>query len=96
MVTPPGMTAAVFADGLAQMRSVVGDEWVFDQPTDLNTYRDFYSVAWGEPDERLTSAAVAPASVEEVQAVVRAANDRGGADRDDATDQRRCRQVHAR
>jgi FAD/FMN-containing dehydrogenase len=77
MVTPPGMTAAVFADGLAQMRSVVGDEWVFDQPADLNTYRDFYSVAWGEPDERLTSAAVAPASVEEVQAVVRAANERG-------------------
>lgn len=73
---PPGLDAATFADGLAAMRSAVGDEWVFDQPADLNTYRDFYSVLWGEPEERLASAAVAPSSVEEVQAIVRIANER--------------------
>ena len=76
MTTPPGLTAAAFADGLAQMRDIVGAEWVFDQPADLNTYRDFYSVLWGEPEERLASAAIAPSSVDEVQAVVRAANER--------------------
>lgn len=76
MATPPGLTAEAFADGLAQMRDIVGAEWVFDQPADLNTYRDFYSVLWGEPEERLASAAIAPSSVDEVQAVVRAANER--------------------
>lgn len=77
MTTPPGMDAATFADGLAAMRSAVGEEWVFDQPADLNTYRDFYSVLWGEPEEKVASAAVAPSSVEEVQQVVRIANERG-------------------
>jgi 4-cresol dehydrogenase (hydroxylating) len=72
----PNASEAVFADGLAEMRSVVGAEWVFDAPEDLNTYRDFYSVLWNEPEERLASAAVAPANVEQVQAVVRAANER--------------------
>ena len=63
-------------DVVAQMRDIVGAEWVFDQSADLNTYRDFYSVLWGEPEERLASAAIAPSSVDEVQAVVRAANER--------------------
>jgi (+)-pinoresinol hydroxylase len=77
MPTPNGMTPAQFADAVAEMRSVVGAEWVFDQPAELNTYRDFYSVAWGEAEERLASAAVAPDSAEEVQAIVRIANQRG-------------------
>src|SRR5690606_11436535 len=51
--------------------------WVFTSEGDMHTYRDFYSVLWDEPDERVASAAVAPANVEEVQAVVRAANARG-------------------
>ena len=77
MATPPGMSEATFADGLAEMRSAVGADWVFTTPEDLHTYRDFYSVLWDEPEERVASAAVAPANVEEVQAVVRAANARG-------------------
>lgn len=59
------------------MRSAVGADWVFTSEGDMHTYRDFYSVLWDEPDERVASAAVAPANVEEVQAVVRAANARG-------------------
>jgi 4-cresol dehydrogenase (hydroxylating) len=77
MMTPQGISAATFADGLAEMRSAVGAEWVFTDTEDLHTYRDFYSVLWDEPEERLASAAVSPANVEEVQAVVRAANQRG-------------------
>ncbi len=77
MTLPKGINAQVFADGLAEMRSAVGAEWVFTSEEDLHTYRDFYSVLWDEPDERVASAAVAPANVEEVQAVVRAANQRG-------------------
>src|SRR5690606_3131103 len=77
MAVPPGVREATFADALAEMRSIVGNEWVFDAPEDLHTYRDFCSVLWGEPEERVASAAVAPAGVEEVQAVVRIANERG-------------------
>lgn len=77
MTATGGVNAAIFADGLAEMASVVGAEWVFQSPEDLHTYRDFYSVLWDEPEERVASAAVAPANVEEVQAVVRAANARG-------------------
>ena len=61
MAVPSGMNAQTFADGLAEMRSAVGDGWVFTAPEDLNTYRDFYSVLWDEPEERVASAAVAPA-----------------------------------
>ncbi|KPL66893.1 hypothetical protein SZ64_01535 [Erythrobacter sp. SG61-1L] len=77
MRTPPGVSAATFADGIAEMKSAVGEEWVFTSDPDVDTYRDFYSVLWGEEDERIASAAVAPKTVEEVQAVVRAANARG-------------------
>ncbi|GAA0271222.1 hypothetical protein GCM10009127_09240 [Alteraurantiacibacter aestuarii] len=76
MTVPPGLGEADFADGLAEMRDAVGTEWVFDQPADLNTYRDFYSVLWGEPEEKRASAAIAPANVEQVQAVVRVASER--------------------
>ncbi|WP_336980619.1 FAD-binding oxidoreductase [Altererythrobacter fulvus] len=77
MRTPPGISAATFADGIAEMKSAVGEEWVFTSDPDVDTYRDFYSVLWGEEDERIASAAVAPKTVEEVQAVVRSANARG-------------------
>lgn len=76
MVLPQGISQADFADGLAAMRDAVGADWVFDQPADLHTYRDFYSVLWEEPGEKLASAAVAPDNVEEVQAIVRIANER--------------------
>lgn len=77
MRTPPGVSAKDFADGVGEFQSAVGAEWVFTSDADVDLYRDFYSVLWDEPDERIASAAVAPANVEEVQAVVRAANERG-------------------
>jgi 4-cresol dehydrogenase (hydroxylating) len=77
MRTPPGVSAKVFADALKEFRSAVGAEWVFTSDADLNLYRDFYSLLWDEPEERVASAAVAPANVAEVQAVIRAANARG-------------------
>ncbi len=76
MRKPQHVSDAVFADGLAQMRSAVGAEWVFTSDPDLDLYRDAYSLFHDEPEERVASAAVAPASLEEVQAVVRAANER--------------------
>ena len=74
MKTPPGVSATDFAAALGQFEAAVGKEWLFTSDEDVALYRDAYSPFWGEPEERAASAAVAPGSVEQVQAVVRAAN----------------------
>jgi len=74
MATPPNVSNADFNKVLAAWRQAVGKDWVFTSEEDVALYRDAYSPFWGEPEERKASAAVAPASLEEVQAVVRTAN----------------------
>ena len=74
MATPPNVSPTDFSAALSAWRQAVGPQWVFTSDEDVAIYRDFYSPYWGEPEERLASAAVAPATVEQVQAVVRAAN----------------------
>ena len=74
---PYGITPAVFADAVNAMQSVVGAEWTFTSDPDVALYRDAYSLFHDEPEERIASAAVAPKSVEEVQAIVRICNARG-------------------
>jgi FAD/FMN-containing dehydrogenase len=75
MPTPPGMTERTFNRALERFAAEVGARWVFSSDEDVALYRDAYSPLWGQPDERLASAAVAPANVEEVQAVMRVANE---------------------
>ncbi len=74
MKLPPHLTIADFNAALGEFRSIVSPKWVFTSDDDVALYDDAYSPFWGEPDELVASAAVAPASVEEVQAVVRVAN----------------------
>ena len=74
MALPPGVNSRDFAAGLAEFEAAVGKEWVFTSDEDVALYRDAYSQMWGEPEDRSAAAAVAPSTVEEVQAVVRAAN----------------------
>jgi (+)-pinoresinol hydroxylase len=76
MAIPSGVSDRDFTAALNEFRAAVGDEWVFTSEEDVALYRDAYSPFWGEPEERVASAAVAPSTVEEVQAVVRAANAR--------------------
>jgi len=71
---PPGVSAGDFAAALQQFEAVVGREWVFTRAEDVALYKDAYSPFWGEQEERVASAAVAPDSVEQVQALVRIAN----------------------
>jgi len=71
---PPGVSRADFNRVLAAWRQAVGGEWVFTSAQDVALYRDAYSPYWGEPEERVASAAVAPQTLEQVQAVVRVAN----------------------
>ena len=77
MRTPPGISSTTFAAALQEFSTVVGKEWVFTTDEDLNLYRDAYSPLRGQPDERIASAAVAPSTTEEVQALVRIANRHG-------------------
>jgi (+)-pinoresinol hydroxylase len=74
MRVPPGVNASDFAAAIQQLEDAVGKEWVFTSDEDVALYRDAYSPFMGEPEERLASAAVAPESVEQVQSVVRIAN----------------------
>ena len=74
MALPPNTSEAKFASVLAEFRAAVGDAWVFSSKEDVALYRDSYSIYWGEPEERVASAAVAPANVEQVQQIVRIAN----------------------
>lgn len=74
MALPPNLSQNQFNEALSEFRQVVGNDWVFSSDEDIALYRDSYSIYWGEEEERIASAAVAPASVEEVQGVVRIAN----------------------
>src|SRR6187551_3615524 len=74
MATPPGISERDFARALTEFRNAVGAEWVFTSDEEINLYRDAYSPFKGEAEDRVPSAAVAPNSTEQVQAVVRIAN----------------------
>ena len=70
MSVPPGVSERDFERALARFRSVVGADWVFTSDDDVALYRDAYSPFWGEPEEKVASAAVAPDTAEQVQEIV--------------------------
>ena len=74
MRTPPGVSSADFAVAIEQFAGVVGEQLVFTSDEDVDTYRDAYSPLWGEADERIASAAIAPETVEQIQRIVGIAN----------------------
>ena len=71
---PGTLTLADYHKAVAELRKAIGDRWVFtDDETELRTYRDVYSTT---PDEaHMPAAAVAPRTVEEIQAILRIARD---------------------
>jgi 4-cresol dehydrogenase (hydroxylating) len=75
MKLPPGTSQAVFDRAIERLSQVVGREWTFTSEEDVALYRDAYSPFWGEEEELVASAAVAPDAVEQVQAIVRIANE---------------------
>lgn len=74
MTLPPNVTSKDWDLALAAFKAAVGAKWVYSGDEDIGLYRDAYSPVWGEAEERLISAAVAPQSTDEVQAIVRIAN----------------------
>ncbi|MDE2561440.1 MAG: FAD-binding oxidoreductase [Sphingomonadales bacterium] len=73
LVLPPHLSPARFSAALKAFEGVVGKDWVMATDADREAYSDVY--APGPKDEWPPSAAVAPGSVEEVQAIVRLANE---------------------
>tara|TARA_B100001540_G_scaffold314892_1_gene340801 strand:+ start:2900 stop:4459 length:1560 start_codon:yes stop_codon:yes gene_type:complete len=60
---------------MVELEAIVSKEWVMTGQSDLQSYRDDYGIFWGHSElEPKPSAAVAPASTDEVQAVVRILN----------------------
>ena len=75
MAIPPGVSERDFQRTIDRFESVVGKDWVFTSAEDVALYRDAYSPLWSEEDEKVASAAVAPDSAEQVQEIVRIANE---------------------
>lgn len=71
-LVPPGMSAAQFSDALQGFREAVGAEWVLATEADRASYLDPFDI--GDQSEHAASAAVAPANVEELRAVLKVAN----------------------
>src|SRR5579863_8831121 len=75
MNPPNGVSSSDFDAALREFRIAVGADWVFSSDADVALYDDSYSPFAVEPElQRHASAAVAPTSVEQVQAIVRTAN----------------------
>ncbi len=73
-ILPPGIDQTTLTKALDAFADVVGEQWVFaDEASGLESYLDSYAIV--EPDYYAPSAAVAPDSVEQVQAILKIANE---------------------
>jgi 4-cresol dehydrogenase (hydroxylating) len=74
-VLPPELSESSLDAAIARFREVVGEKYVLTEDGDLARYRDPYPIG-GEPAAG-ASAAVAPETTEQVQEIVRIANEYG-------------------
>jgi len=71
-ILPAHLDAGRFAAAVKELRAIVGNEWVFADPASTLPYNKSFT-----PDprgEHIPSGAVAPASVEQIQAILKVAN----------------------
>jgi len=73
LILPPHVDEKTFQKALDAFAGVVGRQWVLATDEDRYTYMDIY--APGDAETHTPGAAVGPASAEEVQAIVRLANE---------------------
>lgn len=73
LTLPPRISPHQFQTALDAFAGVVGKDWVMASDADRNAYADVY--APGPQEQWPASAAVAPASVDEIRAIVRLANE---------------------
>lgn len=72
-VLPPDVSAESFDTAVAALREAIGDKWVLTDPDDVAPYHDKFPIPDGE--SHVPSMALQPGSVEDVQAIVRIANE---------------------
>lgn len=72
---PNGVAPDDFEKALRAFAAAIGNEWVVMSEQELQNYRDPYAFAAADANEFAPSAVVKPASVEEVQAIMRVANE---------------------
>ncbi len=72
---PPGVSEQDFDAALARFRDLLGDKWVLSTADELEAFRDPYPV--GAAEANMPSAVVSPESTEQVQGIVRIANEYG-------------------
>jgi 4-cresol dehydrogenase (hydroxylating) len=70
---PDGLNESSFQKALRAFEKIVGAEWVLATESDRHAYLDAYAL--GDGLDHAASAALAPASADEVQALVRVANE---------------------
>jgi (+)-pinoresinol hydroxylase len=73
-ILPPGVNATEFTAALKQFEAAVGKDWVLTSDDDIHAYRDHFSMLKDQQNELTPAAAVCPSEVEQVQAIVRTAN----------------------
>jgi len=71
-VLPKGMTRARFVQAVSELKAIVGADWVFADAKSVKPYRKTFIPDVAE--RHVACGAVAPASVEQVQAIVAVAN----------------------
>ncbi|MDT8398865.1 MAG: FAD-dependent oxidoreductase [Pseudomonadales bacterium] len=74
-ILPPGVNQQQFDAAIVRLKDVVGQDWVFTSDEDIHPYRDHFSYIKDQPNELIPCAAVGPDRVEQVQAIVRIANE---------------------
>ena len=72
---PAHVTNEIIDQAMQAFRGIVGTSWASNSKADRESYRDAYNP--GEPLEFVSGGFVAPASVEEVQAIMKVANQSG-------------------
>lgn len=75
MILPVNVDEKSFKAAIAKFEVAIGPENVFTNQDDVYLYRDAYSPEWDEDSEPIPSAALAPKSTQEVQAIVKIANE---------------------
>lgn len=74
-VLPPGVSSDAFESALNGFARAIGNEWVVRAEEQLAEYRDPFAFASDDRAEYASAAAVKPGSVEEIQAILKIANE---------------------
>ena len=75
MALPPGVSQRRFDQALQAFAGIVGEQWVLASEQDRITYLDGFALT--DPDDMMPAGGLAPASVDEVRAILRVANEYG-------------------